>query len=156
LRSPPLTRTGSISRLGPQVSPTPLSGQGHGDDAGVRDRDGEPLYIGLANTLIFPATLGATLLGGLLADLIGFGATFLVSAASGLLTAGILQFLVADQGTLSRQRAHAERRAIGRARSGSVGRERKIHLRGGLNQTGNRVLVGRSMERPYEFEHQTA
>jgi MFS family permease len=53
-----------------------------------------PLYFGLANTLTGPATLLAPLVGGWLADSVGFEATFLVSAVSGILTVLVLQFAV--------------------------------------------------------------
>jgi MFS family permease len=65
-----------------------------------------PYYVGLANTLIAPATLSAPLLGGLLADAVGFGATFGLAAVSGVITAAILFFVVRDPIPL-RQRAAA-------------------------------------------------
>jgi len=43
-----------------------------------------PLYIGMANTLIAPATILAPIFGGLLADFIGYDATFLATAAGGM------------------------------------------------------------------------
>lgn len=55
-----------------------------------------PLYIGLSNTLSAPATILAPVFGGWLADAAGFRATFLLSAACGLLMAGVLYFLVKD------------------------------------------------------------
>jgi MFS family permease len=55
-----------------------------------------PMYIGLANTLTAPATFLAPLLGGFLADSSSFSATFLASAACGLLTALVLFFIVRD------------------------------------------------------------
>lgn len=54
----------------------------------------KPLYIGLANTSIAPMAIIAPLLGGWLADTMGFQATFLVSAVSGLVTAFILFYIV--------------------------------------------------------------
>jgi MFS family permease len=55
-----------------------------------------PLYIGMSNTLCAPATILAPIFGGWLADASGFRATFLVSAACGVLMAGVLFFLVKD------------------------------------------------------------
>jgi MFS family permease len=55
-----------------------------------------PAYIGLANTLIAPFTILAPFLGGWLAELSGYPATFLVSAIFGLITLGILIWLVKD------------------------------------------------------------
>lgn len=55
-----------------------------------------PLYIGMANTFIAPATLFAPILGGWLADSTGFNATFGVSIFFGVLTAIILQFVMQD------------------------------------------------------------
>jgi len=45
-----------------------------------------PYYIGLANTLIAPATIAAPLLGGWLADAISYQATFAVAAISAVVT----------------------------------------------------------------------
>ncbi|MBD2778888.1 MFS transporter [Iningainema tapete] len=53
------------------------------------DRD-RPAYIGLCNTLIAPATILAPLIGGWIADKIGYEATFIVTAVSGLATALLL------------------------------------------------------------------
>jgi len=55
-----------------------------------------PVYIGLANTLVAPATILAPLLGGWLADTAGFPAMFLATAISGLITALVLHFMVRD------------------------------------------------------------
>jgi MFS family permease len=44
-----------------------------------------PLYIGLSNTIVGPVTIFAPLIGGLLADTVGFNATFMISIISGLL-----------------------------------------------------------------------
>ncbi len=55
-----------------------------------------PYYIGLANTFIAPATILAPILGGWLADVVGFQATFLVSVVSGLVTAVLLVFALKD------------------------------------------------------------
>ncbi len=55
-----------------------------------------PSYIGLANTLVAPATLVAPLIGGWLADAAGYNYTFAVAAAGGLLTWLILRFAVRD------------------------------------------------------------
>ena len=53
-----------------------------------------PVYIGLANTLIAPATILAPVLGGWIADISGYQTTFILSALGGLLTAVVLIFLV--------------------------------------------------------------
>ena len=53
-----------------------------------------PVYIGLANTLIAPATILAPILGGWIADIAGYQTTFLLSALGGLLTTLVLVFLV--------------------------------------------------------------
>ncbi len=55
-----------------------------------------PTYIGLANTLITPATIAAPILGGWLIDNLGFETTFGLSALIGIITAGILIFVVKD------------------------------------------------------------
>jgi MFS family permease len=48
-----------------------------------------PYYIGLANTLVAPATLLAPIIGGALADSVGYATTFALAAASSLLTTGV-------------------------------------------------------------------
>lgn len=53
-----------------------------------------PLYVGMANTLITPATALAPFVGGLLANLFGYPAAFIASAISGLLSVLVFQFLV--------------------------------------------------------------
>ena len=53
-----------------------------------------PMYVGMANTLITPATALAPFVGGLLADQFGYRAAFLASAFSGLLSVLIFQFMV--------------------------------------------------------------
>ena len=55
-----------------------------------------PIYIGLANTLIAPATIIAPILGGWIADLAGYQTTFILSAVGGVLTTLVLVFLVKD------------------------------------------------------------
>jgi len=55
-----------------------------------------PFYIGLSSTVTAPATLLAPLIGGWLADTVGFQATFMVSIVSGLLMAVMLVFIVKD------------------------------------------------------------
>jgi MFS family permease len=64
-----------------------------------------PVYIGIANTLIVPATVIAPLLGGWLADNISFQATFFVSAGAGLLTVLVLHLMLQDPRKLSRQQS---------------------------------------------------
>jgi MFS family permease len=58
------------------------------------DERTRPLYVGLSNTLIAPATLIAPLIGGVIADSFGFGATFFVSIIGGLVAATVLAFCV--------------------------------------------------------------
>jgi MFS family permease len=55
-----------------------------------------PYYIGLSSTLTSPATLLAPIIGGWLADTVGFQATFTVSIICGLLMAATLAFIVKD------------------------------------------------------------
>ena len=55
-----------------------------------------PYYIGLSNTLSAPATILAPVLGGWLADTVGFQSTFMISIISGLLMAAMLAFVVKD------------------------------------------------------------
>lgn len=53
-----------------------------------------PVYIGLSNTLIAPATILAPLLGGWIADLAGYQTTFMLGTLGGVLTTLLLIFLV--------------------------------------------------------------
>lgn len=53
-----------------------------------------PTYVGLANTLIAPAAVLAPLLGGWLADAMGYRATFIASIVLGIFTAFILHYFV--------------------------------------------------------------
>ncbi len=55
-----------------------------------------PYYIGLANTLVAPATLLAPIIGGALADSSGYYVTFLVAAACAVLTVLMLVFAVRE------------------------------------------------------------
>jgi MFS family permease len=55
-----------------------------------------PTYVGMANTLIAPATVIAPLIGGWLADTSGYSATFQFSAVAGLVAAAVIHFLVKD------------------------------------------------------------
>lgn len=55
-----------------------------------------PFYIGLSNTLVAPATLFAPILGGWLADFIGFQATFGLCLIAGIAAIGVLQFILID------------------------------------------------------------
>jgi MFS family permease len=59
-----------------------------------------PTYIGLSNTLITPATILAPILGGWLIDSLGFEPTFALSTMIGIITAGILMFIVKDPNKL--------------------------------------------------------
>lgn len=56
-----------------------------------------PAYIGLANTLIAPTAFLVPLLGGWLADSSGYQTTFITSVAGGLITIGVIVFLLRDQ-----------------------------------------------------------
>ena len=53
-----------------------------------------PVYIGLANTLVAPASIGAPIIGGWLADSIGFPLVYGISIGFGVLTTILLLFLV--------------------------------------------------------------
>ncbi|MBI1259611.1 MAG: MFS transporter [Chloroflexi bacterium] len=55
-----------------------------------------PYYIGLANTLVSPATLLAPILGGALADAISYEAMFGVAAVSSVLTTLTLLFVMRE------------------------------------------------------------
>jgi MFS family permease len=55
-----------------------------------------PYIIGVVNTLIGPAVLISSIVGGALADLIGFDATFGLSAAVGVVASLMLWFMVRD------------------------------------------------------------
>jgi MFS family permease len=55
-----------------------------------------PTYVGMANTLISPGAILAPLLGGWLADTAGYPVTFITAAFAGVITAGILIFLVRE------------------------------------------------------------
>ncbi len=55
-----------------------------------------PTYVGMANTLIAPATMVAPLVGGWLADAQGYPSTFLVSAIAGLVSVAVFHIFVKD------------------------------------------------------------
>lgn len=55
-----------------------------------------PSYIGLANSLVAPATIIAPIIGGALASLWGYSAAFVASSIGALATALVLHFLVQD------------------------------------------------------------
>ncbi len=55
-----------------------------------------PIYIGLSNTLVTPATITAPILGGWLIDAFGFESTFVLAAILGMITASILILIVKD------------------------------------------------------------
>ena len=55
-----------------------------------------PTYVGMANTLISPATILAPLIGGILADSLGYPVTFITSAILALISTVILVVLVKD------------------------------------------------------------
>jgi MFS family permease len=60
------------------------------------DEETRPTYIGLANTLVAPATILAPLIGGWIAEATGFQTTFMISAVGGLVIAALLLWLVRD------------------------------------------------------------
>ncbi len=60
---------------------------------GEKDR---PTYVGMANSLIAPATIVAPLVGGWLADSEGYPATFLFAAVAGLAAVFVFHFCVSD------------------------------------------------------------
>lgn len=55
-----------------------------------------PVYIGLSNTLVAPVTILAPILGGWIADTMGFKTTFAISVFAGLLTAFVLWWFVKE------------------------------------------------------------
>jgi len=59
--------------------------------------DEKPAYIGLANTLVAPATIVAPLLAGWIVDIKGYSAAFWVSTIGAILAAATLAFFVKDQ-----------------------------------------------------------
>lgn len=63
---------------------------------GFGSTEEKPLYVGLANTLIAPMSILAPIIGGWLADNLGFQSTFMLSLACGLLTAAMMWFVVRD------------------------------------------------------------
>lgn len=62
----------------------------------AKDENERPLYIGLANTIPAPATILAPILGGWIADRMGYGSMFILSAVSGVLMAIALWFVLKD------------------------------------------------------------
>lgn len=66
-----------------------------------------PYYIGMANTLVAPATIAAPIVGGWLADAVGFEATFAVAAIGGILTSAVLLFAMIDPRKAPTQAVHA-------------------------------------------------
>lgn len=61
----------------------------------------QPVYIGMANTLVAPANILAPFLGGWLADLSGYPTAFLASAIGGMSALWVYQTLVKDPRHLS-------------------------------------------------------
>jgi MFS family permease len=55
-----------------------------------------PYYIGLGNTLVAPATLAAPLIGGLLADNVGYAATFIAAGICGVVALAVLLLKVRE------------------------------------------------------------
>ena len=79
----------SIGMVASWTIPIPLTNQ-------FGEEKERPFYIGLSNTITAPAAILAPILGGWLADTLGFQATFLVSVISGLLMAAMLYFIMKD------------------------------------------------------------
>jgi predicted MFS family arabinose efflux permease len=63
------------------------------------DETERPIYIGLSNTLIAPATILAPIIGGWLADQFGYPVMFLCTAVAGLLTLLIFIFFFKEPRT---------------------------------------------------------
>ena len=61
-----------------------------------------PIYIGMSNSLIAPATLLAPIFGGWLADTFSYQTTFLASALFGVLTLVILQIFIKNPNITSK------------------------------------------------------
>jgi MFS family permease len=59
--------------------------------------DEKPTYVGLSNTLIAPSTILAPLLGGWLADLSSYSATFLTAAIFSVICLLLMQIFVNDR-----------------------------------------------------------
>ena len=57
-------------------------------------QDARPTYIGLGSTAIAPVAFAAPLLGGVMADALGFRAVFVVAMAAGLVGLLLLATLV--------------------------------------------------------------
>ena len=55
-----------------------------------------PLYIGLSNTLVAPATILAPLMAGLIANVTGYTTAFIISALGAIAAASILAIVVKD------------------------------------------------------------
>ncbi len=68
-----------------------------------------PYYIGMANTLVSPATIIAPLVGGWLADSMGFGATYTMALICSLLAAVVLVGFVGDPVKMRMQREASAR-----------------------------------------------
>lgn len=60
------------------------------------DESERPMYIGLSQTLTAPATIIAPIIGGLIADSLGFTSTFIVSTVLAVVMLGIMIFLVKE------------------------------------------------------------
>lgn len=60
------------------------------------DAHERPTYVGMANSLIAPATIIAPLVGGWMADAYGYPSTFLIAAVAGLAAMLIFHFFVKD------------------------------------------------------------
>ena len=62
-----------------------------------------PFYIGMSNTLIAPVTVFAPIIGGLLADWVGFNFTFGIFVVAGLLSFIILSLIMSEPATVIRK-----------------------------------------------------
>jgi MFS family permease len=62
-----------------------------------------PIYIGMANTLIAPVTIFSPIIGGLLADWIGFTFTFGIFVVAGIFSFLILTVVMSEPATIIRK-----------------------------------------------------
>lgn len=62
-----------------------------------------PFYIGMSNTLIAPVTIFAPIIGGLLADWVGFSFSFGIFAIAGLVSLTVVMVVMVDPTTVIRK-----------------------------------------------------
>ncbi len=80
--------------MGPGTSAVQLAGNTFVLDFGTDEE--RPVYIGLALLAQLPFACGGPVLGGVLADRLGYGAIFLLSLVIGLAGAGVVLRYVRD------------------------------------------------------------